>query len=263
MKPQRLTRRQISEQLDNVPAHQILSNRRNLTHKQKQFCKGLVDGLNKTEAMARAYKYKGKRKTMSDDASRLAKDPRITAEVEALERAKQYLDYQQNAQKIAELRSLVVSQLTKEALDPESPPNARIQALAKLGSVSELQVFTERKVETTVIKDSESARAELMDKLKQVMSDNMRTVNEPDDGDELLALISGANPQPLSVLDSVDPTAAPVAFVDVLTTGKSHSNPDTRLSKKIKQGVGPTKNEHLGNFPDTEDTPLKKAISEG
>jgi len=257
MKPQRLTRRQISEELDNIPAHQILSNKRNLTHKQKQFCKGLVDGLTQTEAMAKAYNYNGKRKTMSDNASRLANDSRIKAECEALERAKSYLDYQQNAQKIAELRSLVVSQLTKEALDPDSPPNARIQALAKLGSVSELQVFTERKIEKTIIKDSESARAELMAKLKQAMADNMRTIDEPDDSDELLAIIAGGKPDPIANSDYSDPTAAPPSLVDVLTTGNTHSNPDKRF--QTKQGV-PSKNEsHLVNLPDTEDTPLVKS----
>jgi phage terminase small subunit len=254
MKPQRLTRRQISEQLDNIPAHQILSNKRNLTHKQKQFCKGLVDGLTKTDAMAKAYNYKGKRKTMSDDASRLAKDPRISAEVEALERAKQYLDYQENAQKIAELRSLVVSQLTKEALDPKSPPNARIQALAKLGSVSELQVFTERKIEKTIIKDSESARAELMAKLKQAMADNMRTIDEPDDSDELLAIIAGGKPDPIANSDYSDPTAAPPSLVDVLGLGNTHSNPDKRF--RSKQGV-PSKNLSGGSATcDTETPPV-------
>lgn len=257
MKPQRLTRRQISEQLDNVPAHQILSNKRNLTYKQKQFCKGLVSGLTQTEAYSQAYKHKGKRKTMSDNASRLVNDSRIQAEVEALERAKLYLDYQENAQKIAELRSLVVSQLTKEALDPESPPNARIQALAKLGSVSELQVFTERKIEKTIIKDSESAKAELMAKLKQAMADNMRTVDEPDDSDELLAIIQGGKPDPIANSAYSEPTAAPVALVDVLTTGNTHSNPDTRSTNKM--GV-PLENEsHLVNLPDTEDTPLMKS----
>jgi phage terminase small subunit len=257
MKPQRLTRRQISEELDNIPAHRILSNKRNLTHKQKQFCKGLVEGLTKTEAMAKAYNYKGKRKTMSDDASRLAKDPRFNAVVEALERAKNYLDYQENAQKIAELRSLVVSQLTKEALDPESPPNARIQALAKLGSVSELQVFTERKIEKTIIKDSESAKAELMAKLKQAMSDSLRTIDEPDDSDELLAIIQGGKPDPIANSAYSDPTAAPVALVDVLTTGNTHSNPDTRSPNKM--GVPLENKSHLVNLPDTEDTPLMKS----
>jgi phage terminase small subunit len=257
MKPQRLTRRQISEELDNIPAHQILSNKRNLTYKQKQFCKGLVSGLTQTEAYSQAYKHKGKRKTMSDNASRLVNDSRIQAEVEALERAKNYLDYQENAQKIAELRSLVVSQLTKEALDPESPPNARIQALSKLGSVSELQVFTERKIEKTIIKDSESARRELMDKLKQAMADNMRTIDELDDSDELLAIIKSGKPDPIENAEYSDPTAPPVGLVDVMHVGNTHSNPDTRSPNKM--GV-PLENEsHLVNLPDTEDTTLMKS----
>ena len=151
----------------------------------------------------------------------------------------------------------MVSQLTKEALDPESPPNARIQALSKLGSVSELQVFTERKIEKTIIKDSESAKAELMAKLKQAMADNMRTVDEPDDSDELLAIIQGGKPDPIANSAYSDPTAAPVALVDVLTTGNTHSNPDTRSPNKM--GVPLENKSHLVNLPDTEDTPLMKS----
>jgi phage terminase small subunit len=259
MRLQKLTRKQIREQLEFVPAETILSGNRNLTYKQKEFCRGLVKGLTKTEAYSQAYKHKGKRKTMSDNASRLSKDSRIQAEVEALERAKLYMDYQENAQKIAELRSLVVSQLTKEALDPESPPNARIQALSKLGSVSELQVFTERKIEKTIIQDSESAKANLMEKIKALMSDNMRTIDqqEPDDGEQLLALISGSKPQPITIPASQQPTAPPVDLVDVLASGNTHSNPDKR--SQTKQGVGVQKSPHLANSPDTEDTPLTKS----
>jgi phage terminase small subunit len=190
MRLPKLSKQQIKESLEMTPAHVILAGNRKLTHKQRQFARGIVDGLNQTEAYAQAYKHKGKRKTMSDNASRLIKDSRVQAEVEALERAKLYLDYQSSAQKIAELRSLVVSQLTKEALDPSSPPNARIQALSKLGSVSELQVFTEHKVEKTVIRDSESARKELMEQLKQALGDNMRTIEQDDDELELLEVIS-------------------------------------------------------------------------
>jgi len=260
MRTQRLTRKQIREQLEFVPAETIITGKRNLTYKQKQFCKGLVEGLTKTEAYAQAYKHKGKRKTMSDNASRLSNDSRIQAEVEALERAKLYMDYQENAQKIAELRSLVVSQLTKEALDPDSPPNARIQALSKLGSVSELQVFTERKIEKTIVKDSESAKAELMEKIKALMSDNMRTIdqdNGEDDADRLLAIISTAKPQPITIPASPQPTASPPDFVDVLVPGNTHSNPDKR--SQTKQGEGVEISPHLDDQPDTEDTPLVKS----
>jgi hypothetical protein len=195
---------------------------------------------------------------MSDNASRLANDSRIQAEVEALERAKLYLDYQENAQKIAELRSLVVSQLTKEALDPESPPNARIQALSKLGSVSELQVFTERKIEKTIIQDSESVKADLMAKLKQVMADNMRTIDEPDDSDELLAIIQGGKPDPIALSEYSDPTAAPPDLVGILGTGNTHSNPDTRLPIEKASGGGGTKNLSGGSATyDRENTPLE------
>jgi phage terminase small subunit len=252
MRLPKLSKQQIKESLEMTPAHVILAGNRKLTHKQRQFARGIVEGLNQTEAYAQAYKHKGKRKTMSDNASRLIKDSRVQAEVEALERAKLYLDYQSSAQKIAELRSLVVSQLTKEALDPSSPPNARIQALSKLGSVSELQVFTEHKVEKTVIRDSESARKELMEQLKQALGDNMRTIEQDDDELELLEVISAPAKRDgtAATPPSPDPHLAEASGSLLL-----HSNPDTQSQSETK-GVGGTKNSICVPYTDAqEDTP--------
>ena len=244
-----------------TPAHVILAGNRKLTHKQRQFARGIVEGLNQTEAYAQAYKHKGKRKTMSDNASRLIKDSRVQAEVEALERAKLYLDYQSSAQKIAELRSLVVSQLTKEALDPSSPPNARIQALSKLGSVSELQVFTEHKVEKTVIRDSESARKELMEQLKQALGDNMRTIEQDDDELELLEVISA--PAKRDGVTATPPTPDPHLGEE----GGSlllHSNVSNRSQEELKpDGVGGAKNSICVPYTDAEETPPLNAVEKG
>jgi hypothetical protein len=257
MRLPKLSKQQIQQSLEMTPAHVILAGNRKLTAKQRAYCKGIVQGLNQTEAYSQAYKHKGKRKTMSDNASRLSKDSRIQAEIEALERAKLYLDYQNSAQKIAELRSLVVSQLTKEALDPSSPPNARIQALSKLGSVSELQVFTEHKVEKTVIKDSESARKDLMDQLKRAMADNLRTIEQDDDELELLEVIS--QPAKANGLVATPPTPDP-HLGEESGSLPLHSNPHTR-SHSETNGVGDTKNSMCSPRTDTEeDTPSESQI---
>lgn len=244
-----------------TPAHVILGGNRQLTYKQKQFARNLVEGMTKTEAYAQAYKHKGKRKTMSDNASRLSKDSRIEAEVEALERAKQYLDYHNSAQKIAELRSLVVSQLTKEALDPASPPNARIQALAKLGSVSELQVFTERKVVTTV-KDSDSARKDLMDQLKRALGEEMRTITAEEDEDELeLMQVISAPPKEIPV-SSTPPEGDP-PFEQIDGTPLLHSIPDKRLPLETLPGEGDTKIHPDWQELDTEKAPPMNSKQKG
>jgi hypothetical protein len=242
MRLQKLSKQQIKESLEQTPAHVVLAGKRQLTHKQKQFCKGVVEGLTKTEAYDKAYNFKGKRKTMSDEASRMAKDPRISAEIEALERAKEFNALYSSAQ----LRTLVISQLTKEAVDPQSKPSERISALAKLGQVAELGVFIQR-TETTVIKDSASARSELMEQLKKAMGESMRTVNESDDDDaqELLRIIS--EPAPIEEGSQANP---PVPDPDSGTNDGSlllHSNPDKRLSDEDNRSPS-----YVETFPDRE-----------
>jgi phage terminase small subunit len=267
MKLAKLNKQQIKESLEQTPAHVLLGAKRQLTHKQKTFCKGIVEGLTKTEAYDKAYNFKGKRKTMSDEASRLAKDPRISAEIEALERAKEFNALYSSAQ----LRTLVISQLTKEAVDPTSKASERIAALGKLGQVAELGVFVQR-TETTVIKDSASARTELMEQLKKAMNDQMRTVNadNDDDAQDLLELLSSK--PPASETDDMenppegDPRSAETGGSHIL-----HSNPDKRFQSDDKQpqdisettGVGGTKNSMCAPSTDTEeDTPLN-SVKEG
>jgi len=234
MKIQKLSKAQIQESLAQLPAESILGNQRNLTHKQKQFARGLVEGLNQTEAFDKAYQHKGKRKTMSDNASRLAKDSRIQAEVEALERAKAYADYQTSSEMIRRLRSLVVSQLTKEATDPNSKAGERIQALSKLGQVAELSVYKSVS-EQIVHKSSDKLRADLMAQIKEAMQANTVDIGEDLEAIELMAEISGL-PRPAPFEDGTgatppdpDPPSASNERAQLL-----HTIPDTRLpSEKL------------------------------
>jgi phage terminase small subunit len=227
MRLPKLNKQQIKESLQQTPAHVVLGAKRQLTHKQKTFCKGIVEGLTKTESYDKAYNFKGKRKTMSDEASRLAKDPRISAEIEALERAKEFNTLYSSAQ----LRTLVISQLTKEAVDPTSKASERISALSKLGQVAELGVFVAVS-EQRIVKDSASARTELMEQLKKAMSDNLRTIDSDDDADAqaLMNLISNSQQKEVSGLAN-----PPVPDPDSGKNGDSlllHSIPDKRLSEK-------------------------------
>ena len=246
MRLPKLNKQQIKESLQQTPAHVVLGAKRQLTHKQKTFCKGIVEGLTKTESYDKAYNFKGKRKTMSDEASRLAKDPRISAEIEALERAKEFNTLYSSAQ----LRTLVISQLTKEAVDPTSKASERISALSKLGQVAELGVFVQR-TETTVIKDSASARTELMEQLKKAMADNLRTIDSDDDADAqaLMDLISNSQKKEVSSL--ADP---PVPDPDSDKIGGSlllHSNPDKRnISETEKTSFQASQEGQLATLPD-------------
>jgi phage terminase small subunit len=246
MRLPKLSKAQIKQSLEQTPAHVVLAGKRRLTHKQKTFAKNLVEGMNQTEAYAQAYQHKGKRKTMSDNASRLANDSRIQAEVEALERAKEFNTLYSSAQ----LRTLVISQLTKEAVDPTSKASERIQALGKLGQVAELGVFVAVS-EQRIVKDSASARTELMEQLKKAMADNLRTIDSDDDADAqaLMDLISNSQKKEVSSL--ADP---PYTDPDSDKIGGSlllHSNPDKRnISETEKTSFQASQEGQLATLPD-------------
>ena len=257
MKIPKLNKEQIKQSLAQLPAKVILGNQRNLTSKQKQFAKGLVDGLNQTEAFDKAYQHKGKRKTMSDNASRLAKDSRIQAEVEALERAKAYVDYQNSSEMIRRLRSLVVSQLTKEATDPNSKAGERIQALSKLGQVAELSVYKSVS-EQIVHKSSDKLRADLMAQIKEAMQANTIDMDDQDAID-LLAEISGQpRPAPFEDGASATPPTPDPTISKIDGTPLMHSNPDTQSPKKTKSAkntpIESTSYTHVATLPDRNDS---------
>ena len=258
MKIPKLNKEQIKQSLAQLPAEVILGNQRSLTPKQKQFARNLVAGMNQTEAMDKAYNYKGKRKTMSDDASRLANDRRITAEVEALERAKAYIDYQTSSEMIRRLRSLVVSQLTKEATDPNSKAGERIQALSKLGQVAELSVYKSVS-EQIVHKSSDKLRADLMAQIKEAMQANTIDVSDDLEAIELMAEISGLpRPAPFEDGTGATPPAPDPALSKIDGTPLMHTIPDTQsLSESISSQNAPiesTSYAHVETLPHRNDS---------
>jgi hypothetical protein len=173
MELKRLTRKQIREQIEATPVEEILHVPvRSLTTKQKAYCKQVAQGKPKSKAYRDAYQSGGNPKTIGEQVNRMNENPRICLEIEAQKRAIEF----ENAYSAKQLKSIVISQLTLEALNPESKPSERISALKALGSVAELGVFVERK-EIRTIKDSASAKADLLAKLKQAIKDQSRTVD--------------------------------------------------------------------------------------
>ena len=253
MRLPKLNKQQIKESLEQTPAHVVLTGNRRLTSKQKAFCKNIVEGMNQVDAHANAYKWSGKRKNISNKASEMMKDGRIQAEIDALERAKEFNALYSSAQ----LRTLVISQLTKEAVDPTSKASERIQALSKLGQVAELGVFVQR-TETTVIKDSATARNELMEQLKKAMSESIRTVDESQDADaqDLLNLISN-QPTPIEIDDMATPLEGDPRLSENAGSHILHSNVDKQSQTESNHiGGGGTKNSMCAPSTDTwEDTP--------
>jgi hypothetical protein len=173
MKTIRLTRKQIREQIANTPIEEILHVPvRSLTSKQKEYCKQVAQGKPMSKAYRDAYQSKAKPSTIGEEVQRMKRNPLIILETEAQKRAIEF----EKSYSARQLKSIVISQLTKEALNPDAKPSERISALKALGSVAELGVFVERK-EIRTIKDSSTAKADLLDKLRKAMKDQSRTVD--------------------------------------------------------------------------------------
>jgi hypothetical protein len=199
---QKLTRKQIKESLEQMPIDVLLTGQRNakLTSKQREFCKEVALGSTGADAYRKAYR-KGKPplkpKTIGNKASLLKSQDGIKLEIEAIQRAIEF----NKSHSLAQLRALVVSQLTKEALSDSNPPASRLTALKALGEVSGIDAFVHR-TETKVIRDSDSARSDLMEQLKKAIADNMRTVNSSEgDAESLLAELVSS---PIETKDEAD-----------------------------------------------------------
>jgi len=186
----KLTREQIREGLEQIPMESLLQGATgtpvNLTARQIQFAKELALGKGtKVGAYRKAYGAKGSPKSVGSRACVLSTDERIQVAVEAFKTAEQFKEYQTPAQ----LRQLVVSQLTQHVLDPDFPPAQRVQCLKLLGSVAEIGLFVDRK-ETLVVHQSSEIRERLLEQLKGVINTNVTDVTPNDDADELMRELS-------------------------------------------------------------------------
>ena len=187
MKTPRLTRKQIKEAIANTPMEEILHiPSRSLTTKQKTYCKKVAEGKTFNQAYREAYQSKGNPKTISVEVNHMNKKPSISLEIEAQKRAIEF----EKSYSARQLKSIVISQLTQEALNPASKASERISALKALGNVAELGVFVERK-EVRTIRDSTSAKADLLAKLQSAIKDQKRTIDS--DAMSLLEEISSNN----------------------------------------------------------------------
>lgn len=200
MKPPKLSRKQLKDALDTVPVSVILGREvnRELTPKQRRFALEVAKGNTGADAYRAAYAARGKAKTAGDNASRLKRDSRIAAEIEAIEAAIRAAEYETPAG----LRSLVIHSLVKVITDPESKPGQITAAAKVLGSVTEVAAFTERK-EIRTIRSSEDTRAQVMAQLREMLkaqADDAEVIDSA--ADSLLAELSGSRGE-------VDPTLPP------------------------------------------------------
>ena len=164
-KPVKLSRRQLQEALETMPASTILGREvnRELTPKERKFAMELAKGNTKAGAYRAAYNVTSKHSVRKDPYT-IASRPSVSQEVEAIQAALRAAEYQTPAA----LRSLVVHSLVKVITDPDSKPGQITAAAKVLGTVTEVAAFTERK-EVRTISSSEDARAKIMAELRELV----------------------------------------------------------------------------------------------
>jgi hypothetical protein len=201
MRLQKLTKKQIKEALEQTPMYEVLQvEKSKLTPKQIKFCEHLATGETKAGAYRKAYNSKGKTNTVATRGHEMAKRGDIQVMTEAI---KQGIEFQK-LHTAGQIRALVVQRLTQEAIAEDSNPSVRVNALKALGTIAGVDAFQHVSVSKQVV-DSDKARADLMEMLKQSMADNARTITSEDsDVLELLNEIS-ATPEQNAPADESDP----------------------------------------------------------
>jgi hypothetical protein len=163
-----LSRKAIREALETTPIETILgAQSKGLTHKQKQFAKGVAMGKTKADAYRTAYKADASPSTLRNEPYVLSSDPRIIREIQAYELAIASAELREPAQ----LKALLVQQLVQHSLDPDFPPAQKVQCLKLIGSLFEVGAFEERKT-VTQITSSQDAREKVMQELRLMMNND-------------------------------------------------------------------------------------------
>lgn len=136
-----------------------------LTIKQEAFCQAIASGLYPTQSAAYRIAYEAESMSaasISQEASRLMSDPRISAridEIRALKQAGERLDS-------AKIRAHVIARLHIESLDPDSSPAARIRALELLGKLGGVAAFERQAEDTSLPQDADTVTRALRERLE-------------------------------------------------------------------------------------------------
>lgn len=227
MKLSKITRKQVEQVLKDNPMHEVLNvGKSALTPKQLKFCENLAKGDTKAGSYRKAYNSKASPTTQANEGYKLAKRPDIDTMTEAIRKGLEW----ERSYTLAQTRALVVERLTKEALDEDSSPSARINALKALGTVAGVDAFVHR-TETTVIKDSSKIRDDLMSQLKAAMQAN--TIDIDTEAEQLLAEIA----PPKRKLTPSDPPDPDPPFTENDPLHSLHSNVDNQSQHNTKKYI--------------------------
>lgn len=217
-----LSRKQLREAIKSTPVDELLGVSNELTHKQKTFARLVAEGKTGADAYRKAYDSKGKPQTVGNNASRLKRDSRIKAQIEAFERANAASAYHVPQH----LRALIVSSLVDVMADDDVKPSTKVAAAKVLGTVAGVDAFVTRS-EHRVIKSSEDAKGALLAKLREVMK-NSATDARVVDADSLL--------RELTHDDAIDATAVevdPAVIESAASEGETPTTPNGVRSPAI------------------------------
>ena len=146
-----------------------------LTGKERAFAEAVASGKPATQAYRQAYNTKAKPENVKTSAYRVKSKPHVSSTIEAIQRANEAMKYQ-NAES---LRSLAITSLVQVLTDPDSKPQAKIQASKIIGQMTEVSLFTHRS-ETKVIHSSDDIKAKILQEIRGLMSGDVQDVIEHD-----------------------------------------------------------------------------------
>jgi hypothetical protein len=170
------TRKAMRDALKDQTITQILKiPKSKLTGKERAFAESVAIGEPASVAYRKAYNTKAKPDIVKSSAYKVKSKPHIKATIEAIQKANEAMKYQ-NAES---LRSLAITSLVQVLTDPETKPQAKIQASKIIGQMTDVSLFTHRS-ETKVIHSSEDIKAKILQEIRGLMSGDVEDVIEKD-----------------------------------------------------------------------------------
>jgi hypothetical protein len=173
----KLSRKQVKEGLKNAPIEQILVGAHNvekvnLTKKQKDFARKVAEGKPKAKAYRETYDSNASPQSQAEQASRLAKNPKISAMIESFSLANEAREYLIPAQ----IRTMAIQNLVSIAINEEEKTSNKLKALELIGKMSEVSLFAETKTHVH-LHSSDDIKAQLLEGLRQAFT-NSRGLND-------------------------------------------------------------------------------------
>jgi hypothetical protein len=244
----KLNRSQIREGLKQIPMESIImgeGKKRTLTTKQKGFIRDVATGKTKAQAYRDNYNSKTTKKLQGDAGYKLSAKPVINAEIEAFRLALEAQAHYEGAN----LKALILHQLTIHALSPDTPPATRVRALELLGKSYDVGLFVERK-EITTINSSFDAKNKLMKQLKDALKRNAITVDYDMTGESLLDEIKGT-PPPAEIAEAETHPTRTTIYGHADTPSYTHSIPHTKSPQIDSQTIdSKQEKEQVATLPD-------------